>query len=321
MEKYSVALCTYNGAKYILEQLDSIVRQTVPPTQIVISDDGSIDGTLEKADKFLSDKKINYILCTNKNNHGVTSNFMNAMKACTEDIIFTSDQDDYWMPNKAEKMLRAYEDNPTALVVFSNGELVDINMNLLNCDIWKAVGITPQRCKEGNWFHYLLKNCLVTGACMSLRRELLNDVDEIPKEWLHDGWLTWAAVIHNGLVPLSEKLIKYRQHGNNVVGMKPVYAFFDRFKGWLANFDEIIEHRVIRYKRYLALQEKWGSRFSKMQQRELADCIYFWKQLVELNDKAAIKRPFIILSLYFCGYYNRFFVGIRGCVRDLFLLF
>lgn len=318
---YSVALCTYNGAKYVVEQLDSIVKQTVQPTQIIVSDDGSKDGTMEIVDNYLSDKGIRYIVCANQTNHGVTGNFMNAMKQCTEEVIFTSDQDDYWMPEKAEKMLAAYEQNPQAMMVFSNGELVDSNMKPLGCDIWKAVGITPQRCEEGNWFHYLIKNCLITGACMSIRRNLLDDIDDIPKEWLHDGWLTWAAVIRNGLVPYPEKLIKYRQHGNNVVGMKPVYAIFDRFKGWLANFDEIPEHRKIRYNRYYALQQKWGDRFTDAQQEELSDCIYFWKQLVDLSEKPFIKRPFIILSLYFRGNYNRFFVKTRGCLRDLYFIF
>lgn len=317
---YSVALCTYNGTKYVIEQLDSIINQTVPPTQIVVSDDGSTDSTKEIVDKYLSNKGIRYIVCSNLTNHGVTGNFLNAMRLCTEEIIFTSDQDDYWMPDKAKKMLAVYKDKPNAFMVFSNGELVDINMQLLNCDIWRAVGITKEKCKEGNWFHYLMKNCLVTGATMSIRRQLLDDIDDIPKEWLHDGWLTWAAVIKNGLVPYPEKLIKYRQHGNNVVGMKPVYNIADRLKGWVNNFKTITEFRKIRYNRYVSLQKKWNSRFTECQRKELSDCIYFWKTLVNIKQYPLIRRPFVILSLYFRGYYNRFYVGARGCFRDLFII-
>lgn len=321
MKNYSVALCTYNGAKYIIEQLDSIVNQTVLPAQIVVSDDGSTDGTMEIVDKYLSDKGIRYIVCKNQNVHGVTGNFMYAMNLCTEDVIFTSDQDDLWMPNKAERMLGVFESNPNALLVFSNGELVDANLNLLNCDVWSAVGITHQRCKEGDWFHYLLKNCLVTGACMSLKKSLLDEIDDIPKEWLHDGWLAWAAVINNGLIPFPEKLIMYRQHGNNEVGMKPVYNIFSRFKSWLTDFDEINEVRLIRYNRYVALQEKWKCKFSVSQQKELSDCIYFWGQLIDSVHLSIAKQLSIVVFSYLRGYYNRYFVGFRGFVRDLCLIF
>lgn len=321
MYEYSVALCTYNGSKYLIEQLESIVNQSVAPIQIVISDDGSNDDTLQVADKYLSDKGIRYIIDSNEGEPGVAGNFLHAMRKCTEEVIFTSDQDDYWMKNKAETMLEVYDSNPNALLVFSNGELVDGDMSLLGCDIWKAVGITEHRIKEGNWCHYLLKNCLITGATMSLKKSLLFDIDSIPNEWLHDGWLAWAAVIRNGLVACPVKLIKYRQHGFNVVGMKPIYAIGDKIKGWYKNFEEMPIQRRIRYERYLSLQEKWGYRFTKHYQKELDGCIYFWGKMIDLQNHNRYVRFFTIFRLYFSGFYDLYFTGFRGCVRDILLLF
>jgi Glycosyltransferases involved in cell wall biogenesis len=317
--RYSVALCTYNGSRYVIEQLDSIINQTIPPSQIVVSDDGSKDSTLDIVNNYLSNKDVKYTVCSNSYSRGVTNNFLNAIELCSEDIIFTSDQDDYWMVDKAEKLLAVYEGNPNALVVFSNGELVDINMKSLNCDIWRAVGITHERCNEGNWFHYLLKNCLITGATMSFRKNLLKDIDEIPSEWLHDGWLAWAAVIRGGLVPCPDRLIKYRQHGANVIGMKPVYSFWGKLKGWIKNFDDMPKQREIRYHRYLSLEKKWGGRLTKYQSEELLECINFWGELVGLSHQTKFIRLKKILSLYSSGSYNRFFVGTRGCLRDLIL--
>lgn len=315
--RYSVALCTYNGAKFIREQLDSIVHQSIPPSQIVVSDDGSKDSTIEIVNEYLSDKGIRYIVCSNHGKHGVSGNFLNAMNLCTEEIIFTSDQDDYWMENKAEKMLAVYENIPNAMLVFSNGELVDTNMKSLNCDIWKAVGISPEKCAVGNWFQYLLKNCLITGATMSIRKTLLDGIDDIPSEWLHDGWLAWAAVAYNGLVPCPEILIKYRQHGLNVVGMKPVNALQDRLDSWLNNFDSIVATRQLRYRRYSSLQRCMGNKFTAYQNKNLSDCIFFWKILANLTEYHRGKRLVVIIRLYLFGYYHRFFVGTRGFVRDI----
>lgn len=316
MQKYSVALCTYNGSKYVEDQLNSITNQSVPPSQIVVSDDGSKDETLQIVDTYLKSKGIDYIIVKNGDPHGVTFNFQNAFKFCKYPIIFTSDQDDIWMKDKAEKMLYEYEKDPKAMLVFSDGELVDGNLNKMNCTIWKAVGITPERIVEADWFNYLLKNCLVTGAEMSFKKELLNDIDSIPGEWLHDGWLTWAAVIKKGLRPCPYKLILYRQHGSNVVGMSPTYAIGSKIKHWLGNFNRMKHQRDIRYKRYLALQSKWGHRFSTSQQEALSECVDMWRTLSSNNDASMLVQ---LRNIFYClkhGYYHKYFVGFRGFARD-----
>jgi len=321
MLTYSVALCTYNGSKYVIEQLESIVNQTIPPSQIVVSDDGSKDETMKLVDNYLSNKSIEYILVSNYGKHGVTANFQNAMNLCKSPIIFMSDQDDIWLKDKAEKMLAVYEQHSNACLVFSDGELVNNNLTMMNCSVWKAVGITDQRIEEGDWFHYLLKNCLITGAGMSVRKELLDDIDEIPQEWLHDGWLAWAAVFKNGLYPCNNKLFYYRQHENNVVGMAPSYALRNKMKDWAHNFGEMKAQREIRYKRYKSLKEKWGYRFTSQQQQELNECVSFWERMYAMSSRNRIQNVITVFDCYFKGYYHRFFVGNRGFIRDFFLTF
>lgn len=122
----------YNGERYIAEQLNSILSQTIPPKEIIISDDGSKDQTLEIVDNLLSHCSVKYRIVKNTGTHGVTKNFCNAISRCSENIIFTSDQDDVWVNNKAEIILKIFENNNKALLVFTNGELVDQNLKLLN---------------------------------------------------------------------------------------------------------------------------------------------------------------------------------------------
>lgn len=320
MLEYSVALCTYNGEKYVGEQLNSIISQSVPPTQIVVSDDGSNDNTKVIVNKILAESGIDYILISNEGDHGVTSNFQNAIRRCVCPIVFTSDQDDVWLCNKAQSMLNVFEKNDNALLVFSDGELVDSELNYLGCSVWDAVGITPEKCVEGDWFHYLLKNCLVTGAAMAFKRELFSTDDVIPKEWLHDGWLAWKAVIGGGLFPCPCKLFLYRQHIGNVVGMSPVNDLRSHIKKWVINFSEMKNTRIMRYNRYEAVKRSLSDRLNKSQQHDLDRCIFFWRSLCEMEKRSFVYKLYILFYLFIMGYYHRYFVGFRGFLRDAFLL-
>lgn len=314
---YSVALCTYNGEKYIAEQLKSILKQSIPPKEIIISDDGSKDKTLKVATDVLRDSSVKYKIVENLTNHGVTNNFSNAISLCTEEIVFTSDQDDVWIENKAEIMLKIFNENKRALLVFSNGELVDSALNLLNCDMWKSVGITDEMLNKGNWFEYMLNRCFVTGAAMAFKRELFSSEEKIPTSWLHDGWLAWKAVAQNGLIPCKEKLILYRQHGNNVVGMSSVTSG-KRVKNYLDNFKAMKVTHMNRYNRYTDLKEKIGYMLSEYQQEELNDCISFWKDLVECDQSSKrLMRMKIIRKHMKNGDFEKYFNGKKGAIREL----
>ena len=317
---YSVALCTYNGEKYIAEQLKSILKQSVPPKQIIISDDGSKDKTLKVAKDILCNSSVEYKIVENLNNHGVTNNFSNAISLCTEEMVFTSDQDDVWIENKAEIMLKIFNENKSALLVFSNGELVDSALNLQHCDMWKSVGITDEMLKSGNYFEFMLKRSFVTGAAMAFKRELFSTEEGIPISWLHDGWLAWKAFAQNGLVPCKEKLILYRQHSNNVVGMSNAISG-KRMKNYLRNFKTMKDTHMNRYNKYTDLKKEMGNMFSEHQQEELNDCIFFWKDLVEC-DKSTKKltRMSIIRKHMKNGDFEKYFTGKRGAIRELLIV-
>lgn len=317
---YSVALCTYNGERYLAEQLNSIINQTIKPAQIIVSDDGSKDDTFAIAEGILSKSSIQYKIVKNSGKHGVSANFLNAMRLCDYSIIFTSDQDDIWVNQKAEKMLEVFKANRDALLVLSNGELVDKNANLLNADVWKAVGIYDYMLHEQKWFDYLLERCLVTGAGMAIRRDLLEGVEEIPDCWLHDGWFALLAAVQNGVYMCNEKLYLYRQHGNNVIGMKKNTSL-GHILGYIKNTAEMPEVRRIRYNRYTQMKQINRDLLSSEQIEKIEKCIAFWKGACELQNGKTIMGINWIMKNLKNGNYTRFFTGTRGAARDVVSLF
>lgn len=317
---YSVALCTYNGERYIADQLNSILTQTVPPKEIIVSDDGSKDQTLDIVEHLLSHGSVKYKIVKNTGMHGVTENFCNAISKCSENIIFTSDQDDVWVNNKAETIIKIFENNNKGLLVFTNGELVDKNLKLLNCDMWESVGITTEMLEGNSWFEYMLNRCFVTGAAMAFKRELFSENEKIPSSWLHDGWLAWKAAARGGLVPCQEKLLLYRQHGDNVVGMNSVTSI-TRIKSYLNNFKNIKGMHAIRYNRYIELKDKMGYMFSEQQQEELNACISFWKDLLECDKTLKrVIRIKIIRKHMKNGDFEKYFNGKKGAIRELIIM-
>src|SRR5919199_6162917 len=121
-QRVSVAMCTYNGERYLQEQLDSIAAQTCLPDELVVCDDRSSDRTLEIIQIFKSKVSFPVHLHINPENLGTIKNFEKAISLCTGDIIVLSDQDDVWKPHKVETILQAFAKNTKAGYVFSNAD-------------------------------------------------------------------------------------------------------------------------------------------------------------------------------------------------------
>ena len=142
----SVAMSTYNGERFLAEQLSSICAQTRPVDEIVVSDDGSSDGTLRILDDFrLAHPQIRWKILPSAENHGFRESFLRALKACGGDLIFLCDQDDRWAPGKVETMLRHFEANPAMLSLISDFKTIDADGNLLNPNApTKKASYTPR---------------------------------------------------------------------------------------------------------------------------------------------------------------------------------
>ena len=137
--KLSVALCTYNGSKFIEQQINSILNQTIKVDEIIVCDDKSTYATVSIL-KELQVANPCIVIIENEINLRSTKNFEKAIQRCSGDYIFLADQDDLWNTEKAAKTLAIFNENSTAEGVFSNADLIDDNgTKLSNKTIWDSV--------------------------------------------------------------------------------------------------------------------------------------------------------------------------------------
>lgn len=200
----SVCMATYNGAPYIRKQLDSILSQLGPDDEIIISDDGSVDGTISII-KSIQDKRIKFYV--NKGERGVINNFENALSKASGDYIFLSDQDDVWKSNKIETVVPLLSDN---ILVVHNAVIIDKD------DVSFGRNFFSLRGSKSGYFNNLYRNSYL-GCCMCFRRELLKKILPFPKRIeMHDRWIGLMAELYGKVFFSKEELIGYRVHGNNV---------------------------------------------------------------------------------------------------------
>ena len=197
-------MATYNGAVYIKEQLESILSQIGPEDEIVISDDGSTDATLDVI-KSIGSPCIRIV--QGPRMKSPSKNFENALAHAKGDIIFLCDQDDVWQPNKVAVMLQALK---TAACVVSDCRVVDAQLNVMDPSFYQVV-----RKHEGRWYNLLVRNCYL-GCCMAMRREVLDKALPFPKTVpMHDIWLGNVAAFYYSLRFIPDNLMVYRRHGKN----------------------------------------------------------------------------------------------------------
>ena len=216
----SVCVATYNGENFIKEQLDSILSQLSDDDEIIISDDGSKDKTLEIVRAF-DDSRIKIFV--NKGRHGVVPNFENALKQVSGDYIFLSDQDDIWLSDKKKKCLSCLQKYD---FISHNAFIIDEYGELSGKDYFSLRGT-----RYGYWNNLWKMGYL--GCCMAFRKECLEDILPFPKDILwHDMWI--ASVLHlkyKGKL-LDDGLILYRRHGGNAspTTQKSQYSWSFKFQ-------------------------------------------------------------------------------------------
>ena len=201
----SVCIATYNGEKYIHEQIASILQQIGNDDEIVVSDDGSTDKTLDVVRSFDAQNIHIYI---NKGDHGYTPNFENALRNAHGDYIFLSDQDDIWMPDKVEACMKYLKVND---FVVSDALIVDGDNKPL------VDSFCEQRKSKFGFLNTLIRFSYL-GCCFAFRRKVLSKALPFPKNHIlctHDNWLALVstAFYKSAFIPLP--LIRYRRYGGN----------------------------------------------------------------------------------------------------------
>lgn len=217
----SICIATYNGARYLDEQLKSILCQLGAGDEIVISDDGSTDDTLKIIDN-IHDPRIRLLI--NSGRHGVIGNFENALKAAQGDYIYLCDQDDVWESNKIVECQRILEKGVG--LVMHDCSLINSEGQTIGRSLFDKLHSSP-----GYWQN-LYKNSF-HGCCMAMRRELLDKVLPFPRHiGMHDYWIGLYAARHHQVALINKSLLRYRLHNSNAsnaTGRSP-FSCWQKFK-------------------------------------------------------------------------------------------
>lgn len=199
----SIALCTYNGEKHLVEQLDSLVNQTYNNLEIIVVDDCSEDSTLNILKQYKAEYPF-FKVYQNRQNLGYIKNFEKAISLCNGDFIALSDQDDIWDSQKIALLTKSINHN---ILIYHDSEFIDEKEQSLGMSMSDILNMY-----HGNSYKpFLFFNC-ISGHAIFFKRELINYCLPFPKEIFHDRWMAFVATNIGSIGYISKKLVHYRQH-------------------------------------------------------------------------------------------------------------
>ncbi|MBC7992749.1 MAG: glycosyltransferase family 2 protein [Rhizobacter sp.] len=208
----SIALCTFNGERFLREQLDSLLAQDWPHIEIVAVDDASTDGTPQILASYAGrNARIRYT--RNAHNRGYQKNFEAAISLCSGRWIAPCDQDDIWLPRKLSELARELATG-AALLAYCDSELMDENGRSLN----RRVSDLRNRFSTDDPAPYLLNNN-ASGHAMLFCRSLLGLASPFPPSTFHDWWLAYVAASAGSVRYVDECLVRHRQHATAVTNL------------------------------------------------------------------------------------------------------
>ena len=221
-----MALCTRNGAAFIRDQVTSILEQSSPVSEIVLSDDASSDDTVAIVERTVAEwsesaTRPELRVFRNPQPLGVTANFEQALAACTRELVALSDQDDRWSVRKVETMAAVFGRRPELALLHTDARMISATGDPTGMTLFETLGVSARERADvhgGRAFEVLMRRNIVTGATTMLRRELIARAVPFPSKWVHDEWLAVVAAATADVDFLDEPLTDYRQHGANQIG-------------------------------------------------------------------------------------------------------
>lgn len=217
----SVAMCTFNGAPFLDEQLRSIADQRLRPDELVACDDGSSDRTVDILHDFAKRAPFPVHVHINAENLGYVKNFEKAIGLCQSDFIALCDQDDVWDPRKLALSATLLDDCPEVGLVCTDAEQVGRQLEPTGLRLSSALAFGPAeqaQVASGKALSVLVRINFVTGTTMMFRSSLRSAVLPMPDGWIHDAWIALVASVTSAVAFIAEPLVLYRQHGDNQIG-------------------------------------------------------------------------------------------------------
>ena len=309
----SIAMATYNGEKYLKEQLDSIYSQTHKNIEVIVTDDCSTDKTVEVLEQYSKSHGLKYFV--NEQNLGFVKNFEKAASLCQGEYIALSDQDDIWLPHKLTSLVQNIGDN---ILACSDAKLIDEN-NIVIAESQFEYSKRPKNIKLT--FYKLMFRNYIWGCTILMKKEILKKAHPIPLgAESHDQWYGLIASSLGGIYIHKEPLMLYRQHVENHFGAKRHTRVSIINKILLMINPEHFKKRVMEGKEKSERLKVYrdSNKFSNFENSILEDLILYYKSRGE--GFIHIKSFFIALKYKDDLQYNipkhlRFF----ACFRSLFL--
>ena len=316
--KISVVMTVYNGEKYLLEQMDSILNQSYLPNEIIISDDCSNDRTMNLLEKYNNNKNIEIKIYKNEKNLGFTKNFEKAIFKSTGDLVFLSDQDDVWYKNKIETIINKFNENPDINLIIHDADLVDANL--------KKTNITKiSQVKSG----FKNTDVLITGALSVFKKDLLKYILPFPQDLLgHDGYIHFIAKNLGSRLVINDNLQMLRRHTGNtsdwVASSLKKINQLDVFKSqFLSKRAKNYNDRLVIVDRAMTLiktLQKENNNFSEIILNKSLVNLKKEREALEkrnsLEGKSFFKKKIIAFELLLKNQYV-YFNGIKSFIRDL----
>ena len=220
--RISIALCTYNGERFLSQQLASMAQQTRLPDELVVCDDRSTDRSLTIVRKFAASAPYPVRIIQNEQNLGFAANFEQAIRLCQGNLIALSDQDDIWYPIRLQRSEQEFHVHPEAGLVFSDADIINDSNDLCGPTLWHRLGFAGKRERQllAGQYVLLAKHRFVTGATVMFRAALRDRFLPIGAGWIHDEWIALIAAAFSDLRPIDQPLIRYRIHGSQQVGFR-----------------------------------------------------------------------------------------------------
>lgn len=295
----SIAMPTYNGEKFLREQLDSIYSQTMVPDEVVVVDDCSTDGTVKILEEYKQKYGLHYYV--NERNLGYNKNFEKAITLCTGDYIALCDQDDIWLPAKIEKSYNVIskfkKEEPSLVSSYSSTDK----------GILHKAGKARQ---EGDWRMNIAFNTS-QGCTLMFNRKLLDFILPFNPNIIYDAYIGLTASLIGNRFYIGEELMWYRIHDNNAFAESKEPGFFRKI--W-SNLDRTVPFgpTLIRYKHLLVVKSKWidyikpdrihyiNSYLSIFESGKIVRICHYWK----LKDVSVKNRVITSLALCFKVFFN-----------------
>jgi glycosyltransferase involved in cell wall biosynthesis len=308
-------MCTYNGARFLPEQLESFVTQTRRPDELVVCDDRSTDDTPGIVARFAERAPFPVTLHVNATNLGMRANFEQAMRKCGGDVVFLADQDDIWLPEKLARFAAVFESRPDIGMVFCDAHIIEQDGTRRGDTHWQVCHVDPRKrdmLRRGEAFDAFLRHPWAASATMAIRRELLDVVLPLSEHWMHDAWIALVAASVSRVVAIEEPLNLYRQHATQAIGGK-AKSRWERYRENVGDKRAEFEREV---RRWLDLRERVRRKASAEHVAAIHDKHTLAAVRLEMR-KSRLKRYPLVLQSLLRGRYHASANGWRTAATDL----